>query len=85
MAKSAALILITAALPWLTTGCATTPASGGGTAAIQEDPYSPSGRDLGRGGATSSGLSSLDPTGNAQDLSVEEAREDAAHGASPRN
>ena len=33
------------------------------------------GRDLGRGGATSGGLSSVDPSGNAADYSVYDARQ----------
>ena len=42
---------------------------GGGTAGLTEE--SPvQGRDLGRGGATSGGISSLDPTGNAADRSI---------------
>jgi hypothetical protein len=53
-------------------GCASE--RGGGTAALEET--SPvQGRDLGRGGATSGGLSSLDWSGNAADYSVYDARQ----------
>jgi hypothetical protein len=52
-------------------GCAT--GHGGGTAALP-DAGAVQGRDLGRGGATSGGLSSLDPGDNAADFSVYDAR-----------
>ena len=55
-------------------GCATAPGGSGGTAALRES--SPvQGRDLGYGGATSGGISSMDPTGNAADNSVYDARQ----------
>lgn len=52
-------------------GCAT--GRTGGTAALDESSRV-QGRDLGRGGATSGGLSSVDPSGNAADYSVYDAR-----------
>lgn len=52
-------------------GCAT--GRSGGTAALDESSRV-QGRDLGRGGATSGGLSSVDPSGNAADYSVYDAR-----------
>jgi hypothetical protein len=52
-------------------GCAT--GHGGGTAALP-DSGAVQGRDLGRGGATSGGLSSLDPGDNSADFSVYDAR-----------
>ena len=55
-------------------GCASGPRnSGGGTAALDESS-GVQGRDLGRGGATSGGISSLDRSGNAADYSVYDAR-----------
>jgi hypothetical protein len=54
-------------------GCATSPGGSGGTAALNES--SPvQGRDLGRGGATSGGISSVDMAGNSADYSVYDAR-----------
>ncbi len=55
-------------------GCATAPGGSGGTAALNESS-GVQGRDLGRGGATSGGLSSLDRSGNAADYSVYDARQ----------
>jgi hypothetical protein len=55
-------------------GCATGPRSSGGTAALNESS-GVQGRDLGRGGATSGGVSSLDRSGNAADYSVYDARQ----------
>jgi len=52
-------------------GCAT--GNGGGTAAMDESSQV-KGRDLGRGGATSGGVSSLDPSGNAADYSIYDAQ-----------
>jgi len=52
-------------------GCASGP--GGGTAALPESG-AVQGRDLGRGGATAGGLSSLDPGDNSADFSVYDAR-----------
>ena len=55
-------------------GCANAPGGGGGTAALPESgPVQ--GRDLGRGGATAGGVSSLNPSGNAADYSVYDARQ----------
>ena len=75
-AKSIALALAIAGIAELTAGCATGPGSrsSGGTAALPESS-AVQGRDLGRGGATSGGISSLDTTGNAADWSVYDARE----------
>ncbi len=56
-------------------GCQTPRPNSKGTAALPYDPYGVTGRDLGRGGATTGGVSSMDPTNNASDLSVPEARE----------
>jgi hypothetical protein len=53
-------------------GCAG--GTGRGTASLQESS-SVQGRDLGRGGATSGGLSSMDRSGNAADMSVYDARQ----------
>jgi hypothetical protein len=53
-------------------GCATS--GGGGTAALN-DTGRVQGRDLGRGGATSGGISSLEQSGNAADYSVYDARQ----------
>ena len=55
-------------------GCASSQGGSGGTAALNESS-SVQGRDLGRGGATSGGLSSLDRSGNAADYSVYDARQ----------
>jgi len=52
-------------------GCAT---PGGGTAKLDESG-AVQGRDLGRGGATSGGVSSLDGGNNAADYSIYDARE----------
>jgi hypothetical protein len=54
-------------------GCASSAGGSGGTAALH-DSSAVQGRDLGRGGATSGGLSSLDRSGNAADYSVYDAR-----------
>jgi hypothetical protein len=55
-------------------GCASAPGGSGGTAALNESS-AVQGRDLGRGGATSGGMSSLDRSGNAADYSVYDARQ----------
>jgi len=70
--KMVSLALLIAGMSGLA-GCASRPA-GGGTASIRSTS-SVQGRDLGRGGATSGGISSLDPSGNAADWSVYDARE----------
>jgi hypothetical protein len=70
--KAAALALIVAGIAGLA-GCASGPQGPGGTANL-DDSSSVQGRDWGRGGATSGGISSLDPSGNAADRSVYEAR-----------
>jgi hypothetical protein len=73
--SSIAVRAITIALmAGLAAGCASGPSGSGGTAALP-DSGSVQGRDLGRGGATSGGLSSLDPSGNAADYSVYDARQ----------
>jgi hypothetical protein len=64
----AAGIAVTVALA----GCATN--GSGGTAALN-DTGRVQGRDLGRGGATSGGISSLEQSGNAADYSVYDARQ----------
>jgi hypothetical protein len=74
-----ALALLTSAIAVMTAGCATEARSGSrrGAAVLDYDPYGVTGRDLGDGGATSGGISSLDPTGNAADYSLyEEAQMD---------
>ena len=53
-------------------GCATN--GPGGTAALSGSGRV-QGRDWGRGGATSGGVSSVDPSGNAADYSVYDARQ----------
>ncbi len=53
-------------------GCAT--GNSGGTAALHQSGQL-KGRDVGRGGATSGGLSSLDTNGNAADRSIYDARQ----------
>ena len=68
-AKAVAIALITG----LATGCASSGTSGGTAALDESSPVQ--GRDLGRGGATSGGNSSLDPSGNSADWSVYDARE----------
>ncbi len=55
-------------------GCANLPRGSGGTAALHESSEV-QGRDLGRGGATSGGISSLDPSGNAADYSIYDAQQ----------
>ncbi len=65
------ILIVAAAL--IAAGCSTP--TGKGTASLPEPgPNMVMGRDLGRGGATSGGISSLDPTGNAADWSVYDAR-----------
>jgi hypothetical protein len=54
-------------------GCATPPPGGGGTAELEHSDVQ--GRDLGRGGATSGGVSSIDPAGNAADYSIYDAQQ----------
>ena len=61
-------------------GCSTTSpfvANPRGTAALPLDPYAVQGRDLDKGAATAGPVSSLDPTGNAADWSVYDARQAA--------
>lgn len=70
---AAAAGLALGALAIFTAGCAS--GTGGGTAALPSSSTGVQGRDLGRGGATAGGLSSLDPSGNAADWSVYDARE----------
>ncbi|MGA3171027.1 MAG: hypothetical protein ABSE62_08425 [Chthoniobacteraceae bacterium] len=55
-------------------GCASTSGKSGGTVAL-ENSSNLQGRDVGRGGATSGGISSLDPSGNAADWSIYDARQ----------
>ena len=57
-------------------GCASSDHSGGTAALDMSAPVQ--GRDLGRGGATTGGNSSLDTSGNAADWSVYDAREEQA-------
>jgi len=68
------------AISLVISGCATGSRAGnsGGTASLPMDPSAVQGRDLGRGGGTSGGVSSLDPSGNAADWSVYDARQQAA-------
>lgn len=63
-----------AVIAGLAAGCASGPSGSGGTASLP-DSGTVQGRDLGRGGATSGGISSLDPSGNAADYSVYDARQ----------
>jgi hypothetical protein len=69
--KTAAVLLALLATAGLA-GCASK--TGGGTASLQESG-AVQGRDLGRGGATSGGVSSLDRGNNASDLSIYDARQ----------
>jgi len=71
MLKAAAAAIALLAMAGLA-GCASS--SGGGTASLNNSG-SVQGRDLGRGGATSGGLSSLDRGDNSADLSVYDARQ----------
>ena len=71
MLKAAAAAIALLAMAGLA-GCASS--SGGGTASLNNSG-SVQGRDLGRGGATSGGLSSLDRGDNSSDLSVYDARQ----------
>ena len=74
--KAAALALAVAGVGMLA-GCASV--TGGGTAALP-DSSGVQGRDLGRGGATTGGVSSLSGGGNAADWSVYDARQEAKTG-----
>jgi hypothetical protein len=56
-------------------GCATNGKSARAGVPPPSDLYAVQGRDIGRGGATSGGISSLDPTGNAADHSFMEERQ----------
>jgi hypothetical protein len=69
--KTAAVLLALLATAGLA-GCAS--GTGGGTASLQESGPA-QGKDLGRGGATTGGVSSLDRGNNASDLSVYDARQ----------
>ncbi|HEX4086122.1 MAG TPA: hypothetical protein VHY22_14500 [Chthoniobacteraceae bacterium] len=62
-----------AAIALLGAGCSTP--TGGGTASLPTPgPDLVTGRDIGRGEATSGGISSLDPGDNAADWSVYDAQ-----------
>jgi hypothetical protein len=74
LSNTAARALAIAVIAGLAAGCASGPSGSGGTAALP-DSGAVQGRDLGRGGATSGGLSSVDPSGNAADYSVYDARQ----------
>lgn len=74
VAKTFALALAFAAIAGFTSGCANPAQRSGGTAALGGSS-NVQGRDLGRGGATSGGVSSLDPSGNAADYSIYDARQ----------
>lgn len=75
--KVIALALTILGIAELTTGCASGPGSknAGSTAALPIDTNGVQGRDQGEGGATSGGVSSLDPRGNAADWSMYDAHQ----------
>jgi hypothetical protein len=74
LAKALLLTLVAAIIGGLMGGCASESKGSGGTASLTK--YGGvEGRDWGRGGATSGSISSLDPSGNAADWSVVDARE----------
>jgi hypothetical protein len=71
--KRVAVLAATSAVLMLA-GCA-----GNSRGTLGLDDHGPvQGRDLGRGGAESGGLSSVDPSGNAADYSMYDARQIAA-------
>lgn len=70
--KSKLILGLALAIAGMMAGCATN--GPGGTAALNTSGRV-QGRDLGRGGATPGGISSVDPSGNAADYSVYDARQ----------